>query len=94
VGTGSDELTMYWAGAFPTVATVINYDQNEYAGDGFPDSDFFEQSTGSSTIYGSYPNSYDVLDLSATPEPSSFLLFGTGLAMLGGLLLRRHAAVR
>lgn len=90
-GTGSDELTVYWAGAFPDAATILAADQTEYTGDSFPDSAFFTQSTGNVTVYDPGSDTYNLI---LTPEPGSLLLLGTGLAMLGGLLLRRRAAVR
>jgi hypothetical protein len=90
-GSGSDELTMYFAGAFPSVATVINFDQTEYAG-GFPDSAFFVEATGNDTVYSPALDSYEVIV--ATPEPSSLLLFGTGLAMLCAFARRKRFVER
>ena len=88
-GTASDSLTVYWPGAlaFPTVSTVLNFDDNLY---GPPDSAFFIQSTGAETVYAA-TNEYDIYN---TPEPSTMLLLGFELALLGGVVLRRRRGAR
>jgi hypothetical protein len=92
-GYGSDSLTVYWPGAFPTVSTVRTFDQNinDYYGDPFQDSDFFVQSTGAETVYAPYTDEYDII---STPEPGAMLLLGSCLAMLGGVVLKRRGGAR
>lgn len=89
-GTASDELTMYFAGSFPSVATVLGFDQTAYPGNA--DSAFFIQATGNDTVYAPSANSYKVIV--ATPEPSSFLLFATGLTVMGAFAQRKRLAER
>jgi hypothetical protein len=95
-GYASKSLTVDWAGAFPDATTVQSFDQTVCLNDGYDaatcaasDSDFFIESTGTETVYSAYPNTYNVI---ATPEPSSFLLLGTGLAMFGSLATRKRGA--
>jgi len=49
--------------------------------------DGFESASGNFAI-----TSYDISDENPVPEPGSFLLFGTGLFAIAGLLLHRRAA--
>ena len=84
-GYGSDALTVYWQGAFPSATTVQTFDDNLY-GPG-ADSYFFVQSTGSETIYG--PNANNEYDVIVTPLPAAFPLFATGAGMIGLLARRR-----
>jgi hypothetical protein len=91
-GTGSDEVTVYYAGDsdMPSAATVDASLYTEYSGY-YPDSAFFVQS-GNPAVYGA-DDVYNVYP-APTPEPPSLLLFGTGLTILGGIALRKRIAVR
>jgi hypothetical protein len=97
-GSGSDSLTMYWPGAFPTASTVQTVDEFLYGGPG-SDSSFFVAATGSETVYApgegdpgvTFFNEYDIYTTPvSTPEPGTMLLLCSGLAMLGGVVLRRR----
>ena len=85
-GTASDSLTVYWAGdpSFPTVSDVQTFDDNLY-GTGI-DPEFFIQENYPETVYGPYPNEYDIYP---APEPSSLLLLGTGLLGLAFVVFQR-----
>jgi len=84
-GSGSDEVTVYYAGVsdFPSAATVDDADYAEYAGS-YPDSTFFVQS-GDPAVYGVG----DVYNVYPTPEPSSLFLLGTGLLALAVVAFRK-----
>jgi hypothetical protein len=88
-GYASDELTVYYAGNpdFPAVLTVENFDQNLYGSGTDYDPYFFVQS-GDPAVYapGTYGGTYDIYP---TPEPTSLLLFGTGIVGLAGALRRK-----
>src|ERR1022692_835028 len=95
-GYGSDSLTVYWPGAFPSFSTIQAFDNNieTYYGITPTDSDFFIQSTGLETVYlpslatsGPPSNEYDIYDVQAVPEPGSVVLLGIGL---GAVSARRR----
>jgi len=89
-GFASDTLDVYWTGAFPAASTVQSYDQALY-GVGI-DSDFFIQYTPPETVYQPCgPGCSDEYDV-YLPEPGTILLLGSGLAMLGGVVLKRRRA--
>src|SRR5271157_1202440 len=78
------------AGALPAASTVQSYDQALY-GVGI-DSDFFIQYTPPETVYQPCgPGCSDEYDV-YLPEPGTILLLGSGLAMLGGVVLKRRRA--
>ncbi len=84
-GTASDALTVYFPGDFPSVSTVLDFDQNIYGPT--DDSEFFIETTGDDTVYAPGSNSYETI----TPEPASprFLL-GVCLAIMAGVILNRR----
>jgi hypothetical protein len=84
-GSGSDQLTVYWPGAFPSATVVQNIDEGLY-GSG-ADSGFFVQSTGSKTVY--LPSAATEYDIVVTPLPAALPLFATGLGALGVFSWRR-----
>jgi hypothetical protein len=86
-GTASDSLTVYYAGnsGFPTVGDVQTFNDYFYGGGPGVDQYYFVQS-GDPAVYLPYADEYDIYP---TPEPSSLLLLGSGLAGLAGVLRRK-----
>jgi len=84
-GTGSDEVTVYYAGnpGFPSASIVDASLYAEYSGY-YPDSAFFVESGDPAVFAGS--NVYNVYP---TPEPSSLFLLGTGLLGLAFVAFRK-----
>jgi hypothetical protein len=103
-GLTSDNLTVYWPSAFPGgfPATVQTYNDNILTAYGLTgdDSAFFIQFTPPETVYqpgapctdfSPCSNEYDIY---TTPEPGTILLLASGLAMLGGVVLKRRRTAR
>ena len=101
-GLTSDNLTVYWPSAFPTTSTVQTYNDNILTAYGLTgdDSAFFIQFTPPETVYqpgapctdfSPCSNEYDIY---TTPEPGTVLLLASGLAMLGGVVLKRRRTAR
>jgi hypothetical protein len=108
-GLFSDNLSVYWPAAFPVgfPATVAAYNDNilNAYGLGGEDSLFFIQYTPSVTVYqpglpcdgpGPCSNEYDIYTNAPTPtpEPGTVLPLASGLALLGGALLRKRRGAR
>ena len=86
-GYTSDVLWVYWQPKyFPSVAGVQSYDQNRYGTTS--DSSFFVQYQPGQTVVALDAN--HTYDLNYTPEPSSMVLLGSSLVLLGGAVLRRR----
>jgi len=90
-GYASDSLTVFEPGDFPSALAVQTFDDSiydYYYGPGnYEESDFFVEATGSETVYAPGPNEYDVY---AAPESGTMPLLGTGLAMLGLVVLKKR----
>jgi hypothetical protein len=86
-GTASDSLTVYFAGVagFPSVSDVQTLDGSLYGSGPEVDPYFFVQS-GDPAVYAPESNEYDIYP---TPEPSPFLLLGTGLLALAVVAFRK-----
>jgi hypothetical protein len=89
-GTGSDEVTVFYAGVsdFPSATTVDGFDYDAFGGS--EDSKFFVES-GDPAVYDPGAGD-DVYNVYPTPEPSSLFLLGTGLFGLAVVVLRKAKA--
>jgi hypothetical protein len=81
---------------FDFTGTFGSLDLNIYQSGGGPGNDgWYEGNNGNGDTNGTFSiTSYDILpdELPPTPEPASYLLLGTGLLAMTGLVLQRRAA--
>jgi hypothetical protein len=94
-GFGSDSITVYWPGFFPSAATVRSVDEGLYSQFGVPDTAFFSQATFPITTVGSFNvNLTPVSSTSPVPEPGTLTLLTSGLLGFAGMTRAKLAQRR